>query len=64
MPSNIISAILYAMVIASVYAVFYYLNHKTPVPKGCEHLKVDCEGCKIASCEMHPTHDIREVNHD
>lgn len=63
MPQNIIPAILFAMAIASVYAVLYYLNHKTPVPKGCEDLKVECEGCKISSCELHPSHDIKEEVH-
>ncbi|NLC97159.1 MAG: hypothetical protein GX675_06285 [Erysipelotrichaceae bacterium] len=63
MPSNLITAILYAMVIAAVYAIFYYLNHKTPLPKGCENLKVECEGCKISSCELHPSHNIKEEVH-
>ncbi|MFV0380374.1 MAG: hypothetical protein ACK5KQ_06100 [Anaerorhabdus sp.] len=36
------------------YVTFYYLNHKTPVPEGCEDLKVDCDGCKVSSCGNHP----------
>ncbi|MDI9519141.1 MAG: hypothetical protein WBH68_00805 [Erysipelotrichaceae bacterium] len=64
MPENIVSAVIYAMVIASIYAVLYYLNHKTPVPKGCENLNVKCEGCKISSCELHPSRKIKEEVHD
>lgn len=52
-----VAAFLVFVVLAAGYGVMYYLNHKTPVPKGCEDLKAECEGCKIASCENHPVHD-------
>lgn len=52
-------AILFGGVLASIYALSYYLNHKTPVPKGCENLKTDCDGCTISSCGNHPTHEIK-----
>lgn len=55
-----IYAIIFIGVLAGAYAGLYYLNHKTPVPKGCEKLKVECEGCKVTSCEMHPVHEIKE----
>ncbi len=61
---NILIAGFYALVIAGIYAVFYYFNHKIPVPKGCEDLKVDCEGCNISSCELHPVHDLKEKIND
>lgn len=53
-----LSAFLFFAALGGLYAGLYYLNHKTPVPKGCENLKVDCEGCKISSCENHPVHDL------
>ncbi len=49
---------LYIVGLGCLYGVGYYLNHKTPVPKGCENLKADCEGCKITSCENHPIYDL------
>ncbi|MCI6271534.1 MAG: hypothetical protein MR601_01160 [Erysipelotrichaceae bacterium] len=59
MPSYIVAG-LYAMCIAGIYGVLYYFNHKTPVPKGCEDLKANCEGCNISSCELHPVHENKE----
>ncbi|MCF0115328.1 MAG: hypothetical protein HUJ56_08250 [Erysipelotrichaceae bacterium] len=55
-------AILFAVVLGAIYALGYYLNHKTPVPEGCEDLKSECSGCRITSCEMHPAHDIKGDN--
>lgn len=51
------SAVIYISILAGVYGVFYYFNHKTPKPKGCENLKTECDGCKITSCMSHPVHD-------
>jgi len=47
--------VLYLAALGGVYGLLYYLNHKTPVPAGCEDLKADCEGCNIHSCGNHPT---------
>lgn len=51
------SATIYFIVLAALYGVFYYFNHKTPKPEGCENLKSNCDGCKITSCMSHPVHD-------
>ncbi|MEG0077666.1 hypothetical protein [Anaerorhabdus sp.] len=51
-------ALLVFVALAAGYGALYYMNHKTPVPAGCEDLKADCEGCKVTSCEIHPVHDI------
>ncbi len=64
MPSNIFVAIFYAMIIAGIYAIFYYFNHKTPLPKGCENLNAECDGCKINLCELHPNNRIKEESDD
>ena len=53
-------AILLGAILAGVYALSYYLNHKTPVPKGCENLEHECEGCHIVSCAKHSSHRIVE----
>lgn len=55
-----LAAVLFAGGLAAMYAAVYYLNHKTPVPEGCEDLKAECDGCKISSCGNHPTHNERE----
>ena len=52
------AAILFFAVLAGIYALLYYLNHKTPLPEGCENIKAGCEGCHDASCGNHPSHDL------
>ena len=37
-------------ILACLFGITYYLNNKTPVPKGCENLKEDCKGCNIKTC--------------
>ena len=57
-------ALLFGLCLGCVYALLYYLNHKTPLPKGCENIKAECDGCKITSCDLHPTHNIKEKEND
>ncbi len=52
---NLIYAVGFALVMGGLYAALYYLNHKTPVPEGCENLKEECEGCGVSSCANHPS---------
>ncbi len=46
--------LLFAGALVLFYAGVYFLNHKTPVPEGCEDLTQSCNGCAIASCALHP----------
>ena len=39
--------------LVTMFIVSYKLNKKTPVPKGCENLMSECEGCHISSCTLH-----------
>ena len=57
---NIIYAIIFFVVLAGIYCLGYYFNHKTPKPKGCEHLDSACEGCKVTSCMKNPVHEFKE----
>lgn len=43
-------ALLLFVILAAFFGLTYYFNSKTPVPKGCEKLTEDCEGCKIYDC--------------
>lgn len=53
-----LKAVLYLALLGGGYALVFYLNHKTPVPKGCENLKASCKGCHDTSCANHPDHDL------
>lgn len=38
-----------------IFMVTYVLYHKTPVPKGCENLKLDeetCNACNNTECQF------------
>lgn len=55
---QVLYAVLFFAVMGGLYAALYYWNHKTPVPQGCENLTVDCDGCKVTSCGLHPVHKL------
>lgn len=40
--------------LGAAYALVYYLNHKTPVPEGCEQYQQACQGCQDFACANHP----------
>jgi hypothetical protein len=48
-------ALIFVAILGAFYAGVYLLNHKTPVPAGCEDLTASCNGCSISSCGLHPT---------
>ena len=48
--------ILFVGALIAIYIWAYLNNKKTPLPKGCENLKADCDGCKLVSCSLHPDH--------
>ncbi len=52
---SIVYGIIFIVSLSALYAGLYYVNHKTPVPSGCEDLKSECNGCSIASCGNHPS---------
>ena len=53
---RIIAGILFVGALIAIYIWAYLNNKKTPLPKGCEHLKADGDGCKLVSCSVHPDH--------
>lgn len=48
-------AIVLIIVLVAIFFVSYYLNKKTPIPKGCEDLlinKENCSSCKNYECDL------------
>lgn len=48
-------AILIILFLIVLFFISYYINKKTPVPKGCEHLKIDetnCKACNNFDCSL------------
>ena len=43
------------VVLIVIFMVTYVLYHKTPVPKGCENIKLDeetCKACHNTECQF------------
>lgn len=59
---EILYALLFAIVLGSIFALGTYLNSKTPKPEGCEDLESECSGCKVTTCSHHPAQRISESN--
>ena len=50
-------ALIYFVILASVYCLGYILNHKTPRPEGCEDLHKDCASCNVLSCPANSVYE-------
>ncbi len=48
-------AIVLIIVLVAIFFITYYLNKKTPIPKGCEDIlinKENCSSCKNYECDL------------
>ncbi len=57
----LIIAIAIILILIILFLVSYVLNKKTPVPKGCENIKVseeNCSGCNNTLCKYYPNNNI------
>ena len=60
----IISIIIIVFLVA-LFFVTYFLNKRTPVPEGCEDLRIGyegCKGCKNTGCKIKL--DIKKIEED
>ena len=51
----LIIGIIILILLIALYIISYILNKKTPVPKGCENIKIDeetCKSCNNAMCKI------------
>ena len=50
-----------------LFFVTFVKNRKTPVPKGCEHIKIseeNCSACGNTSCSIREKLDIDKIKED
>lgn len=50
-----------------LFFVTFVINRKTPVPKGCEHLKIteeNCSMCNNTSCSIKEKFDIEKIKEE
>ena len=63
----LIIAILLIALIAVIFIVTFIINRRTPVPKGCEHLKIEesnCLACSNTDCSIHKNFDLKKIEEE
>lgn len=56
-------AIVLIIVLVAIFFITYYLNKKTPIPKGYEDIlinKENCSSCKNYECDLNGIKDKNE----
>ena len=54
-PLYLVLSIILIVGLVALFFVTFIINKKTPVPKGCENIKIDegsCMACSNSSCEI------------
>ena len=67
MNKYLIISIVVIAVLVGVFFLSYFLNKKTPIPKGCENLRIGkegCTGCKNYDCSIRYKLDIKKIEED
>ena len=57
-------AITILVLLVVLFIVSYVLNKRTPVPKGCENIKISeefCLNCTNTECKIHEKLDIEKI---
>ena len=52
------------VLIAAIFIITFVINRRTPVPKGCEHLKIEesnCMACSNTECQIHQEFDLKKI---
>jgi hypothetical protein len=48
----------------ALFFITFVINRRTPVPKGCEHIKIDedvCGACNVTGCSIKEKFDIEKL---
>jgi len=56
-----IMAAFYIALLGGVYALFFVLNQKTPVPENCKDLLVGCSSCSVGACSHSPVQKVKVI---
>lgn len=57
-------AITIIVLLVILFVVSYVLNKRTPVPKGCEQVKISeefCLNCTNTECKIHEKLDVEKI---
>lgn len=60
-------AITIIVLLVVLFIVSYVLNKRTPVPEGCEHLKISdefCLNCTNEDCKVHEKLNLEQIRNE
>ncbi|MDE7264158.1 MAG: hypothetical protein K2N64_05815 [Anaeroplasmataceae bacterium] len=60
-------AITILVLLVILFVVSYVLNKRTPVPKGCEQIKISdefCLNCTNTDCKIHEKLDLKKIKEE
>jgi hypothetical protein len=63
----LILSIILIVALVGIFFLTYFLNKKTPVPKGCENLRIGaegCGGCNHTDCSIRNKIDFKKIEED
>ncbi len=63
----LIIAIIIIAALAATFIISFVINRKTPVPEGCENLKITeegCANCQIEECAVKVKLDIKKIEEE
>ena len=55
------------ILLIAIFFISYLLNKKTPVPKGCENIRINdenCSVCKNTSCSIKQKIDLKKIEEE
>ncbi|MBR4496022.1 MAG: hypothetical protein IKP12_02700 [Acholeplasmatales bacterium] len=63
----LIIAIVIIAALVALFIVTFVINRKTPVPEGCENIKITeegCANCQIEECAVKVKLDIKKIEEE
>lgn len=63
----LVIAIIILVLLAATFIITFVINRKTPVPEGCENIKITeegCANCQIEECAVKVKLDIKKIEEE
>ena len=63
----LIIAIVIIAALVAIFIITFVINRKTPVPKGCEHIKIseeNCGACQVSDCSIKQKFDVEKLREE
>ena len=63
----LIIAIIIILALVATFIITFVINRKTPVPEGCENIKITeegCANCQVEECAVKVKLDIKKIEEE